>query len=317
MSRQFQFELWQECNNVCKFCFLGQENRFTPDDIKIKNLKTFIDYIDEIDKTSSYDNISLIGGEFFQGQLRNPEVKKLFQEAYRKLFAFIDKDYKTRGSWISATLTIGDQKDLYEMLDEYTQTETYKNNVDSLWICTSWDSIGRFHTEQAKKNWEYHMHKLSTEYPKISKNTCMILTEDLMERYNKGEFNFSSFSKEFGTQIFLKVPDEGSLTSKQEMEDKVNGFFPKRSTAIKFLGKVLFSEPEYINRMTNVDMRADILVKNENDGTHKDCVRYKDLKNEYGKDASSAKCGHSTYYQCYIDSDECFKCDIERIKDMI
>lgn len=312
-GNQFQFELWQECNNVCKFCYLGQENRFTPDEVKIKSLHELIDIIDEIDRTESYTNISVIGGEFFQGQLRNPGVKELFQIMYRKLFAFMDKDWENRGSWFSATLTIGDNKDLYEMLDEYYQTETYKHSIDGLWICTSWDSIGRFHTDLARTTWENHMKNLTLKYPKMHKNTCIILTNDLMEKYIAGDINFSSFAKEFGTQIFMKVPDFGSFGSKEIMESKVPGFFPTRKNAMKFLGKVAMTEPEYLRRMTNVNFRADILIKSGNNGSHKDCIRFKDQLNEYGKEATSLPCGHSTYYNCYIDSDACFKCDLANI----
>ena len=33
--KSLQFELWRECNNLCKMCFLGLENRTTPKHTKI------------------------------------------------------------------------------------------------------------------------------------------------------------------------------------------------------------------------------------------------------------------------------------------
>ena len=41
-EKSIMFELWTECNNLCKFCYLGANNRSTPDKQKIRNLKKVI-----------------------------------------------------------------------------------------------------------------------------------------------------------------------------------------------------------------------------------------------------------------------------------
>jgi hypothetical protein len=46
---QYQFELWEECNSRCKFCYLGKANNITPNDIKIKNLTTVLDKISNLE----------------------------------------------------------------------------------------------------------------------------------------------------------------------------------------------------------------------------------------------------------------------------
>ena len=313
--KSFQFELWQECNNICDFCFLGQENRRTKTEVKIQNLNKLLTYLDDKEFISQYDNISLIGGEFFQGQLNDPEVKSLFFKVVERIFEFLSEKHE-RSSWITATLTIGEQKDLYEMLDLYTHTNAYKesnmNDDYGLWICTSFDTIGRFHTQQAKENWQFHMKNMSEKYPLLKKNTCSILTNDLMIKYNEGKFTFNSFCQEYHTQMFLKQPDHGAFDSNEIMENKVPGFFPERSNALKFLTKLYQNEPRFINHLMNVNLRSDLLVKNGNDGKELDCERYKDALNEYG-DENIAPCGHSIYYQCYKDSKACIRCDVEKI----
>ena len=313
--KSFQYELWQECNNLCDFCFLGKENRKTKTEIKIQNLKKLLDYLNDKDFISQYDNISLIGGEFFQGQLEDPEVKKLFLEVIQKIYDFLDEKHE-RSSWIAATLTIGEQKDLYDILELYSHTKSYqeldKTDDYGLWICTSFDTIGRFHTKEAKENWKYHMKQISVLYPKIKKNTCSILTNDFMEQYNKGVFTLENFCQEYNTQMFLKQPDHGAFPTNEEMEKRVPGFFPKRKTGLKFLSKLYQNEPRFIEHLMNVNLRSDLLVKNGNDGQETDCERYKDALNEYGDD-NTAPCGHSTYYQCYVDSDACIKCDLLKI----
>ena len=39
MGKQIQFELWQECNSQCKFCYLGKDNRYTPNELKLSAMQ--------------------------------------------------------------------------------------------------------------------------------------------------------------------------------------------------------------------------------------------------------------------------------------
>jgi len=312
-NKQFQYELWQECNNKCKFCFLGTENRKTSDEVKIANIKDFMKQIrSEEFVNEEYNNISLIGGEFFQGQLNTPEIKELFMKAIYEIVLFL-RSNKTYTSWIAATMTRADNSDLYSMLEFCKNHHLFEKERDYgvLWLCTSYDTIGRFHTEQNKLNWENHMKNISQQFPMLKKNTCMILTQDLMEKYINDEIDFKEFSEEFGTSIFLKQPDRGHFPNKQMMMEKVPGFFPKRETALEFLVKLLNEDSNLFDNLMNVNLRASTLVKNYNDGEQQDCIRHKDELNEYGVEATSLPCGHSDYYACYEDSDKCILCDIK------
>ena len=84
--------------------------------------------------------------------------------------------------WISATLTIGDQKDLYSTIDLF-------DNPAQVWILTSWDSIGRFHSEKMEHNWQFHMKQLKDKYPEIKLNTTIILTQHFIELYLADKFD--------------------------------------------------------------------------------------------------------------------------------
>ena len=48
-KKSIQFELWEECNNACKFCFLGSGNRYCSDDIKYESLKSTLAIINNDD----------------------------------------------------------------------------------------------------------------------------------------------------------------------------------------------------------------------------------------------------------------------------
>ena len=78
----------------------------------ISDLNKAIDNMD----FKKYNNISLIGGEFFQGQLDDPEIHDLFFKTLKRIFQlYVDK--KIGSIWLTCTLTIGNQKDLYELMD--------------------------------------------------------------------------------------------------------------------------------------------------------------------------------------------------------
>lgn len=320
--RSYQLELWAECNNNCTFCFNSLINKKTDDAVKINNLNFLIDNLSNNDFINQYDNISLIGGDFFQGQINTEEIRSLFYNAIQKVYDFMDADM-TRSSWITATLTIGDQKDLYNILDMYKNTKMYEHLISSgmqssngLWICTSYDTLGRFHNQKMESNWKYHMQHIKELYPMIKRNTCFIMTDDLVSKYNDGVFTFTDFIQNYTDQIFLKQPDRGYFNSRFDMENMLPGFLPHRKNVLEFFRRLQISEPWVLNHIMNTSMRADILEKKDATGEVQVAVRDKAALNEYCDD-DVLPCGHSTYYNCYVDSDKCIKCDLEKIKHIV
>ena len=75
---QCQFELWEECNSRCKFCYLGNNNIHTEDSVKIQNIRNVIDKISDREflKNDEIDCLAFIGGEFFQGQMDTPKWRR-------------------------------------------------------------------------------------------------------------------------------------------------------------------------------------------------------------------------------------------------
>ena len=55
--------------------------------------------------------------------------------------------------WISASMTIGNQEDLYDTLSLF-------DDLSKIWILTSYDTIGRFHSEKMKDKWIENLKKL-------------------------------------------------------------------------------------------------------------------------------------------------------------
>lgn len=311
MRRSLQFELWHECNNLCKMCFLGLENRITPKETKIQSLK------DAIKNAKNFDGeiIAIIGGEFFQGQLADPEVHDLFYEFISLVINKLNKK-EIDISWVTATLTDKTPKDLIEFLNF---VKTNWNGNGRIVICTSYDLIGRFHTEEKKLNWEENMRLIPTIDPRILKSTTMILTNALVEAYLNNEISFLDFTTKFDTGLMIKHPNPGPYQTLKEMEAALPGFVPEREKTLRFFKKLKLKEQSIFDvSVFNVNLRADKCIKRNNDGFSYADVRDKIGSNEYtqtGYKNKTMPCGHSSLYRCYIDSKECMKCDFLKIKD--
>lgn len=315
-TKTLQFELWQECNNGCDFCYLGKENRKTPDELKLASLERVYKIISDSSNYPEYNCISYIGGEFFQGQLKDARVREAFFKLMQKT-ADLYNSKTIKEVWIAATLTIGNQEDLYKTLDLY-------NSYDNVWIITSWDTIGRFKSQKMKDTWDFHMKNLKKKYPGIKLNITTILTDDAITKYINGELSYSSMMEEYDASFFFKqcgciynVASENSfndqMSAKQWSNQKLPHFFPTRQKFLQFLKLFKIQETEDTwSRLFNIKYRADNLYRTFNDGTTDIYHRFKDTKGEVD-DSKPMPCGHPFVYCAYLDSDACVLCDKQKL----
>ena len=315
MGKQLQFELWQECNSLCKFCYLGKENRYTPDKLKINACEKALEKISDLSLYPEIDTLSYLGGEFFQGQLNTLEVKQAFMKLLEKTVWLLNNEY-IKNVWIYATLTIGDQSDLYEVLKLF---EGHKGN---LWILTSYDTLGRFHTQKMLDNWDYHMKHIHELYPDILFNITTILSEDCIDKYLSGKLSFKKMMEEYHCQFFFKQCGTGPYT-KEEMMKILPHFLPPRAKFIKFLTKFRKEEEPYMwDKLFNIQYRADNLYRNYNDENHQMelNIRHKDslveIENNNTDEMKTNKCGHLLTYATYSD-DGCVVCDKNMIEQLL
>lgn len=239
-----------------------------------------------------------------------------------------------RQIWICCTLISPDQKDLWDTIERISDKK-------KIWICTSYDTSGRFHTEKMLNQWKNNMKELKEMFPEISINTTTILTGDFIEKYMSGEFELEKMKTEFKTTYFFKppmLPSECKM-SKQEFNDTVlENFFPKRIRFLEFLKT--FKRRENINdyeRLFDTHFRADSLVKTnyfdktqlmvisrnkETDEEITEGVKNENFLEGNGKTESvhndtNVHCRHNSAYSPYVDSDRCFYCDKEMVDKII
>ena len=318
MSLQIQYELWRECNCNCTYCTLGFDNHKTENELKLQSMQTAIDEMKNFEP-NEHQTVGFIGGEFFQGQLNTPEIKSKFMELIKVANDLLN-NHIVKDLWLNASLLIGNQKDLYEAIDLI-------DDKTKLWILTSYDSIGRFHTPKMLETWQYHMKNIHNLYPEIKLNTTSILTGDFIEKYLNDNIDIKEFKATYHTNLFLKTtvkPGHLSHLSKQEINDKIGNFFPTQERFQEFLFTFYMREgaEEYHNLFSN-DLRADEVRKNYNIDTKRNIkfIRDKNTLEEtidcIDKHIDNLPCGHSSIYQSYVDSDDCSICDKQQILDII
>ena len=328
--KSFQWELWPMCNNLCDFCYLGDTNRETNKEVQMKSLNRVHEAIDNLDFTV-YNNVSLIGGEFFQGQMDDPEIHDSFMALIQKCCDLYNAK-KIGSVWITCTMTIGDQKHLYEMLDLIEKNGCMPKpeyGSSGFWLCTSWDAKGRFHMKSNEENWDFHMRNIYEKYPWIKFNCTIILTGALVEMYLNDEWKPKEFAEKYHTTFFFKqcglgdvnvyafafsgMPTDAKwMKYKEKIQERIGwNFFPTRNEFLKFLRKFATKDADLYNRLYNIYFRADELHRNYNDGETSTNNRRKGEKVESDSavEMQINYCGHLYNYAPYIDSNKCCMCD--------
>ena len=309
-KQSIMIELWEECNNFCEFCFIDSFNKKTPNEIKLSNIELAKKVLNDINEPKKA--FGIIGGEFFQGQLNDFNIKNNFYDLCKNVFYKINEEL-IEDFWCCCTLTIGNQKDLYNLIDLFNEIVKDKEK-HKFWILTSYDTRGRYDSSEKFENWNYHMLNLQ-HYPFVKFNVTSILTEDFCQKIINNELDLNVFIEKYKCKLFFKQPTQTRCGKKEELNKKISWFFPKRKTFLEFLQKIKKEYTELFNEILNIDLRADTVYSEIRGIKEIDPhIRNKETWDETDSDYND-KCGHVINYQCYSDSDACCLCDYLKIKN--
>ena len=332
-----QFELWEECNSKCSFCYLGNLNIKTPDEQKLKNLVRTIEIISNKTLYQKIDCLGYIGGEFFQGQLVNEKVKAKFKELMQKNDELLSEGYIS-SMWLSASLLIGDQQDLFDVLHLFRDS-----NIPKIWILTSYDTIGRFHSKKELEHWKDCIAKLKQEFPQINVNITTIVTGDFIQKYLDNQLqDLNQVVKEYNCSLFLKPTcdindsevnesrqrsfndiDRIDIQTKESINKKIPNFFPTRANMLKFLTRYRMDETEFAyDKLFNPQYRAEYLqlFGHRYSKSHRIQDKYQEEFTSPDNVSSSIpieSCDHGSQYRSYVDCDKCLICDKMRIRGIV
>lgn len=227
---KLQIELWEECNARCPFCYASRYGIKTQD--KRQHILDSIALLDDID----VEEVSLIGGEFFDGQIP-PDLCEDFIRLIDKLNDML-KSNKLKNVLISTNCQhLCDRTDCLKLDDVLTRF----SDLSKVHVCTSYDIEGRFRDESIKTKWLEEVARLKQEYPDLRLVVNIIATRAFTQAIKAG-FDLN-FLKERFDWLCITVPStsistdfDSEFENKEKFERETGlAFFPTRSEFLEIL----------------------------------------------------------------------------------
>ena len=191
---------------------------------------------------------------------------------------------------------------LYRVIDRIVE----RVGIERVDVNFSYDLKGRYKTEKSRLKALKNINDFKKRY-----NYCvgvqMILTQNVINLWKRGEFKYNEFVKENfdGCRLTFLYPHK--IHTKAKVED----FFFSRKDFLQFL--------KYL-KDTNHEAYINFIHSTKNSGTFK----YTGMVDKGSTDTTQKpvlwdgkevimSCGHSELYRCYSDSDKCILCDLKTI----
>ena len=248
MSKFIQFELWKDCSQGCPFCC----NRGQVPINKNQSCQYVLDILDSLEP-NVYDYIGLIGGEFFNGEMRfNMHsffliMRRIKELNPKKIFITTNLIYDMRDYLVPVLKAIG----------------AVLGIRDKIVICTSWDYKYRFHTPEQQQLWVKNMLYLKDHFPEVELHVEMIMTQHLIDAVLNDTLDLNLFKQVLSCSLDFIEPSSGLyFHDKYECQKSVPGFFPTKSSFIKFLMKE--KDNIDLDKLFSMELRSEELYFIEN-----------------------------------------------------
>ena len=243
-TKFIQYQLWHDCRIGCKFCC----NKKQPDLDKIESLQFILNKLND-PEVYEYDEVGFIGGEFFDNQLENSEVKDLFYKLFEKIS-------KLHFKKIYFTTALIFDRNLY--LIPFLNYLKELKILDKCLLCTSYDFKYRFNTKKRLKTWENTMLFLQEAYPELRLHTEIILMQPFIDAVLNNSFSITAFKEKYKTGIDYIEPGSGLYYhDKKEAAKDLPDFFPTKNSFIKFLKKVAVENKEIdLSTFLSMELRS-------------------------------------------------------------
>lgn len=299
MRRFIQYNMWKNCRNHCEFCF-NRGYKTSDDKDKIRILDFVLSKLLD-SETDSYNEIGFIGGEFFDNQLENEEVRNKFYKLFNVCKDRINKGLLDK-VYVATSLVFDAEKYLFPFINYLSKLGI----LDKTLFCTSFDLKYRFHKEEDLELWKKNMMEIQNYLNGKLVHTEIIVTQFLIDSILRNEFDLIEFTKTYNTTIdFIEPTFTEFFASRKEMIEKMPDFFPRRSDFIKFV-------KEYSNKGI-IDLNSFLSIKLRSDTSYYDlCGKWVKLDNRWNTDVRRIlKNGNIMEVESYSDSDSLMLKDVE------
>lgn len=278
----YEFLVWDNCNNNCKFCFQREHPRLFNKDKRQNILDETIKFI-QSDKFIKGSHILICGGEIFD----KPSDFEILDSFFCKILEFM-----VNGTidllYINTNLIY---KDLTGVVQLIRRIQTL-NLFDRLKFTTSYDLEGRFKSKDDENLMLSNLKLLTGIYKDLKVVSNTILTKPVCESIISGQFSVKEFMETYHCWVNLIpyiVLDE-SLT-------------PSREKIFSALKKVDGECEGYLQKY----------VPNMAITQEKWLYMYKDNGFKFCSCEIDPVCGHSINFKRYSSSGTCFCCDIKEV----
>ena len=303
MANFVQFQLWRDCSCNCDFCM----NKNIADMIsKEQALSYYLSIINnkEIDK---YDQIGIIGGEFFNKELKNPKVKALFYQFQDSVINKITTGIVTK-FYLASSLLFKDLSEICSYLDRFDTL------ISKVLLCTSYDTKYRFKNNQAEALWKKNLSYLQSKYKSLRIHVEIIVTQDFIQKVLNNQFNVSDFENKYKVKVDFIEPSVNYTCTKEQFIKILPDFLPKREAFLAFLKKGLLEKQFSLDEFFNPKLHANTIYMHLNNKFIKidnRCYKYEDLANDIIK-----MLGRQVEYMSYADSQIKMSKDISILKEL-
>ena len=308
-NKMVQYSVWQNCNNKCKFCllrekiFINKEQQLQVLD-KIKENLHHVDWINEFNR-----GVSLLGGELYF--VTDKDVQDKILELIEEIVKVVVKpNHELKNYYCKySTVTNGmyDPEFLFRCVDKVVE----EVGLVGLDINFSYDIKYRYPSEERRLQALSTIKAFEARYPEYRLNVQTICAEYLIQEILHNNF-LEDWKKEhpngFISLLYPHPPHTGEV---------LPDFFPKRDSMLRLI--------EYLQNHSHFE----VLERFLSSVTNSSIFKYTGLQDKgldyIPHDVTQApilskdkvelnpRCGHSTLYQCYSDSDSCLLCDINTI----
>lgn len=308
MSR-VQYGIWPNCCNACDFCLNLREKFYTKEKQiqMIRNVRTNIDFLDWENKF--FNGISLLGGELYF--ITDEDIQKEFLELIDDIIEkIILKAKSTTCKYSTVTNGLYNPEFLFKVLDKFDKLDL----MDYVDLSFSYDLKHRFHTEERKQLCESNIIKTVERYPKLKVYVQMILTQNLINEYNKNKNILKDIENKLHIESLNLLFPHKHNTGKE-----LTDFYFNRRDFLHFLYDLNATDKQkviqFVSSIVNVDTNAYIGLYRRQTAEDEENINVEQqpLKEDV-KLLLNPDCGHSIIYQCYADSDKCLYCDLRKFQ---
>ena len=279
-----EFILWNNCSNNCKFCWQKQEKQQNRQE-RIKSLKLVTEEVKKL--TNSH--VLFVGGEIFDKKDKelNDKLKYLFNLTIDKMLTG-----EIELLYINTNLLYDINTVLLDILNNLKS----KNLLKRVHFTTSADGNGRFSNTNRFKLFYFNLTKIRHLFEELPIYVNIILTKSFCEDVLTDRFNIKNYEEDYKVEVntipYIKLNGSiiGAPTRNQVFDTiiKLNEQLP--GYGIKYCNNFLLNQNIVLRKYQN-----DKLVNIS---------------------SNKSKCNHSeNFKRCYSDSDNCFVCDCEKLKN--